>query len=82
MTQALREKVARAIQAADDTRIYDGYADGMHGDISDWGALLADAAILVCREHFAGVANRYMGPDRYNDLPRMIAEDIRSEGEK
>lgn len=41
----MRERVARIIERADNERIPDGYAGTLPGDISDWGAYLADKTI-------------------------------------
>lgn len=43
----LREKIARALQVADNSKIPDGYAEGLPDDISDWGAFVADAILAL-----------------------------------
>lgn len=86
----LREKVARAIARAECVRNTE-YVPEVYEE-TQWEYFLsrADAAILVCREHFAGVAESKIDDDCEGDrecegenvMCRIIAQAIRSEGEK
>lgn len=92
---ALVERVAMAIEQADNESIPDGFYKGNNPEISDWGAFLATAAIDLIRaevlEEAARVAERegvypelnvYDGGPEWYRHGRSIAAAIRALKEK
>lgn len=82
----LRERVARAIAERHFRRRFAGEASEAHiarNVDANWNLFLedADAAIAVCREHFAGVADAdpRTGYEPYEAVERIV-KAIRAEG--
>lgn len=85
---ALVERVAMAIEQADNERTPDGFYKGNNREVSDWGAFLATAAIDLIRgetlEEAARVADSHaVSPDPVGVIKAMaIAAAIRTRKEK
>lgn len=89
----LREKVARVIEAADNSRIPDNYYKGNDPSISDWGMYIADAAIAIIRSETLEEAAKAVEalPARdddtqkawgYHTTRQLVAAAIRKLGEE
>lgn len=75
--ETLVERVALAIQLADECEIPDDYSLGLDPNVSDWGAFLADDVINLIMEEAARECETNIGSEM-DDCGRYYAAALRA----